>query len=169
MVAWYAVQTRARHESEAATHLARQDFETYLPRLRLFRRRRGRWHPVVEALFPGYLFLRLDLERQNTAPIRSTRGVVGLVRFGGVPKPVPEDLIRQLQAASRDAEGVIRQEPHFQPGDRVEIVSGPLAGLPAIFQSSNGEERVRLLLDLLGRRNEVLVSRHHLVPFPERE
>ena len=38
--------------------------------------------PVVEPVFPRYLFVRLDFGVTNLAPIRSTLGVSDLVRFG---------------------------------------------------------------------------------------
>jgi transcriptional antiterminator RfaH len=50
----------------------------------------------------------------------------------------------------------------FEPGERVRIVSGALAGLEAIFVSSSGQERAQLLLELLGRTNRVVVSPHQL-------
>jgi transcriptional antiterminator RfaH len=121
---------------------------------------------VVESLFPGYLFIRMDLQTQAVTPIRSTRGVIGMVRFGSRIPSVPEVLIERLKAAHTDLHGAIRKTPVFSPGDRVEIVSGPFTGLEAIFVSTNGEERVQILLELLGRANQVLLSPHQLVPVP---
>jgi transcriptional antiterminator RfaH len=135
-----------------------------MPLVRLPKRRRGRWCEVIEPLFPGYLFVRLDIQRQNTSPIRSTRGVIGLVRFGNEPRPVPEALVVELKAAHTDPDGAITQEHLFKSGDRVEIVSGPFAGLKAIFLAESGEERAQLLLELLGRSNRVVLSRHQLTP-----
>ena len=161
---WYAVHTKARDEQLAEENLQRQGFHTFLPRIKAARRRRGRWHEVIEPLFPGYLFIRLDMLTRDSSPIRSTRGALGLVRFGGEPAVVPAELIEQLIAAAIDEPGVVRQENLFQPGDRVQILSGPFTGLPASILAETGEERVQLLLDLLGRTNKVLVSRHQIAP-----
>jgi transcriptional antiterminator RfaH len=163
MEAWYAVHAKARQERLAAEHLTRQHYRVYLPLLRSPKRRRGLWRDAIEPLFPGYLFIRLNLRLHNTAPIRSTHGVTGLVRFGGEPRPVPEELVERLLTAETDPEGTILQEHLFQSGDRVEIASGPLAGLKAVFLAASGQERAHLLLDLLGRNNRVVVSRHQLV------
>ena len=164
MQAWYTVHTKARQERLAAEHLDRQHYRSYLPLVRQHRRRRGVWQQVTEPLFPGYLFVRLDPERDNTAPIRSTRGVIGLVRFGGRIPPVPDGLIEQLLATRTDPDGALSQEHLFQAGDRVEIASGPLAGLHAIFLAPTGQQRARLLLDLLGRETPVVLSQNQLVP-----
>jgi len=164
MEQWYAVHTKARDESLAEEHLGRQGFATFLPRIKASRRRRGRWREVIEPLFPGYLFIRLDLHTQDSSPIRSTRGVLGLVRFGDEPAQVPADLIAGLMAASATTAGIVREEHLFKPGDRVEIVLGPFAGLPASILAESGEERVQLLLELLGRANKVSISRHQIRP-----
>jgi transcriptional antiterminator RfaH len=164
MEAWYAVHTKARQERVAAEHLGRQRYDVYLPLVRSPKRHRGRWCDVVEPLFPGYLFVRLDLHIHNAAPIRSTVGVVGLVRFGGEPKPVPSKIMEPLLTAERDPDGAIRQEHLFQAGDRVAIASGPLAGLNGIFLAASGAERAHLLLEMLGRSNRIVVSKHQLVP-----
>ena len=161
---WYAVHTKARDEALAEENLQRQGFHTFLPRVKAARRRRERWHEVIEPLFPGYLFIYLDPLTQDSSPIRSTRGALGLVRFGGEPAIVPVELVEQLIAAASDEPGVVRQEHLFQAGDRVEILSGPFIGLPATILAETGEERVQLLLELLGRTNKILISRHQLAP-----
>ena len=90
---WYAVQTKPRQEGTAALNLQRQHFHTYLPKIRLRKRRRQQWHKVVEPLFPGYLFIKVAPGEQSTAPVRSTLGVVGLVRFGSQLQSVPPQII----------------------------------------------------------------------------
>lgn len=161
---WYAVHTKARQEHVAVENLHRQDFETFLPLIRQSRRRRSQWREVTEPLFPGYLFTRLDLDADNIAPIRSTRGVSGLVRFGGMPIPVPDAIVEDLMAIQDDTDGVICTATLFRTGDRVSIAGGPLAGLEGIFQASDGKERVSLLLDFLGKQQRITVSRHHVAP-----
>ena len=70
MADWYVLQTKVRHEAVAEHNLNNQSFNTFLPMLRVQRHSRGKWQSFNEALFPGYLFVELDLENQNTAPIR---------------------------------------------------------------------------------------------------
>ncbi len=164
MSRWYAVQTKARQERIAREHLSRQGFHVCLPMIRASKRRRGRWQVVAEALFPGYLFIELDLECQNAAPIRSTRGVVALVHCGRNPSPMPDDLMRQLLKLSGGEDSIIESPPPIEPGDRVELVDGAMAGLTAIVQQKTGEKRVLLLMELLGRENRVEVDVDHLVP-----
>lgn len=164
MDSWYAVQAKARQEAVAKEHLERQGFHTYLPRIRNARRRRGKWCSIIEPMFPGYLFVEVDIDTRNTAPIRSTRGVIGLVRVGGEPRAVPADMITALMRSQDQRDTPIEPAKVFKAGDPVVIVDGPFAGVNAIFQAESAEERVLLLLDLLGRSNRVAVSPHQIAP-----
>jgi len=161
---WYAVQAKLRQEQVAQDNLERQRFITHLPLIKGARHRRGRWQGTIEPLFPGYLFVHLDLDRQCAAPIRSTRGVVGLVRFGSEPQPVPHGIMRALLDARIKEGDPIDPDGLFAEGDHVTLVEGPMQGLVAIVQAKERHERVHLLLDLLGRENRVIVSRHQIVP-----
>jgi len=152
---WYAVATRLRMEAIAREHLERQGFSVCLPEMRLRKRRQGRWQEVTEPLFPGYLFVALNLEADNPAPIRSTVGVRGLVYFGLHSPPMPTGSVEMLLD---NAEDIDETPLPFKAGDFVRIVRGPFAGLQAVYQMRSGEERVQVLLGLLGRENVVGVG-----------
>src|SRR5690606_247840 len=147
---WYCVHTRPRAEAQALEHLQRQGFECFLPRLQRSVLRGGRRQTVVEALFPRYLFLRADADTTSLAPVRSTRGAVGLVRTAGEPAIVPGEFIERLQADA-NADGLITlPERRLLPGERVAITEGPLAGLQGIYTQAQSEQRALVLLDILG-------------------
>ena len=157
---WYAVCCKPRQEAVAEANLVRQDFHVYLPRIRIRRRRRGQWIDAVEVLFPRYLFIRIDPLRCSTAPVRSTRGVAGLVRFGGQPAVVPDEVIDALLQCEDPTSGLHQDNrPRFRTGDRIKLVEGPFAGMEAVFAEQDGEKRVIVLLELLGKTNKVRVAR----------
>jgi transcriptional antiterminator RfaH len=158
---WYLLRTKPRQEAVAEEHLRQQKFRAFLPLYRCNRRKQGRWTEVAEPMFPGYLFIHIDLAQQNCAPIRSTKGVSGFVRFGLEPAPVPDAVVGELMAAETGKAG--RLPPLFKPGDAVGIVAGGFSGLNAIFQAEKGADRVILLLDLLGRSSRVTLHRDAIV------
>jgi transcriptional antiterminator RfaH len=157
---WYAVQSKPRQELIAEQNLQRQGFTTYLPRIRLRKRKRDSWVDAVEPLFPRYLFIHVDPDQDSLAPVRSTLGVAGLVRFGQLLRPVPDAVIDYLKQLE-DPETQQRQAeawPH-QPGDTLEVLEGPFASLTGIYQMPLGEDRALLLIELLGRSNSVAVAK----------
>lgn len=161
---WYCVHTKPRAEAQALENLQRQGFECLLPRLQRTMLRNGRRQKVVEALFPRYLFLRADAEATSLAPVRSTKGAVGLVRTAGLPATVPDEFIERLQADA-NAEGLITlPERRLLPGERVAITDGPLAGLQGIYTQAQGEQRALVLLELLGGAQSVALPNYVLEP-----
>ena len=155
---WYAIYCKPREDERAELHLERQDFEVFRPKHRVRRKRSGSMITVIESLFPRYLFIQLDDVAENWAPIRSTRGVVGLVRWGDQVPRVPDDLVRCLRDSS-DELGCIPTPPvDYQPGDRLRIVDGPFAGQEGLFYARRGEERVMLLLEIMKQPQKMTFS-----------
>ena len=157
--AWYVVATKPRQEAVAREHLLRQGYATLLPTLRLRKRQRGNWQEVTEPTFPGYVFVGLELGRDDMAPIRSTRGCRHLVRFGEQPAVVHEDIIKALQLGN-SAQGASAEEiiAPFSPGDLVTIEDGPFLGLSAIYCMNKASDRVQVLITLLGRAQHVNID-----------
>jgi transcriptional antiterminator RfaH len=161
---WYVIHTKPRQESLALENLERQGYTTYCPQITLSKRRRNAWHQVTEPLFPRYLFIELTEGEDDFGPIRSTLGVSNMLRFGGKPATISEEIIEALQQQERDN----AQEPDPQipcePGDRVRVLEGPFAGLEGIFQNNSKDARVIILMELLGRENRVTVDRDSIIP-----
>lgn len=154
---WYLVHTKPRQEQRALENLERQGYPCFLPRVPVERLRQGRRVLEPVALFPRYLFiqLRCDGHGPSWAPIRSTLGVTRLVAFGHQPARVPEGIVTQLQRQVAELGAV--PQPLFQPGQPVRITHGPFAGLEAIYQMPDGEERAIVLLTLLQRECRIAV------------
>ena len=159
---WYAIQTKPRQESLAVTNLERQGFSCYLPLITLEKLRRGKKVMVEEAMFPGYLFIELDASGtgQSWAPIRSTFGVSKLVSFGGQPAKVDGRLISQLQNHEQSR---FETPTHlFNQGEKVVVLDGPFAGLEAIYQMDNAEQRCMVLLNMLSKQVPLQVDANNL-------
>lgn len=164
IVCWYAVCCKPRQEVVAEENLLRQNFHVYLPRIRIRRHRRGQWIDAVEVLFPRYIFIRIDHLQRDMAPVRYTRGVVDLVRFGGLPAVVPDEVMDALLHCEDAASGLHPDSRlRLRTGEMIKLVEGPFAGMEAIFAEQVGEKRVIVLLELLGKTNKVQVCRDWVV------
>jgi len=155
---WYLVHTKPRQEKCALENLQRQGYPCYLPTLPSEKLRQGNLTLADEPLFPRYLFIRLgqDDTAQSWMPIRSTKGVSRLVRFGVEPAKVADGLIELLRAQEAAAQG----EPVrlFKPGQWVRLGEAPFAGLEGIYQMAEGERRVMVLIEILGKQVRVPVA-----------
>ncbi len=157
---WFAVVTKPRQEQIALENLQRQYFECFLPLAENpYQRRRKRHQRMIEPLFPRYLFLNAIAGQQNLAPVRSTRGVTTMVRFGTELAVVPESIINAIKNRMDPATGLIRIKPvEVKAGDKVRIFDGPLAGISGIVQERSSENRALILMELMGRSTRVEVD-----------
>ncbi len=184
---WYCLRARPKHEAVAAQGLRRLEppvAEVFCPRVRFQRPRRSRagyggdggWSWVTEAMFPGYLFARFDLETRGRE-MHHARGVAGIVGFGHRPLPVPAAVMGALRsgvaglgeggADADDALATITVAPAPEPGREVVLVDGAMGGLRAIVtRYLPARQRVRVLLEFLGREMETELATSRVVaPF----
>jgi transcriptional antiterminator RfaH len=165
-VRWYLIHTKSGREAAAESNLVRQGYQVYYPRLSKPTRLGGRWVTQAVSLFPRYLFLRLAVGHQAIGPVRSTVGVSSIVRFGHSYAVVPDGVVEDLRVRSDPATGLHNLTAHLtlKPGSGVRIVTGPFEGLEGVFRRECGEERVVLLLGLLGRETSVELPAAFVVP-----
>lgn len=165
MKEWYAVYTQPRNEPLASEHLGRQGFEVFFPRY-LKRRSHARRIDFVPApLFPRYLFINFDIHESEWHVIRSTRGVIDLVRIGTDPVKLPPGIVEEIRAR-QGADGFIElaRRLNISRGARIRIDAGPFADYEAIFEAQRDNDRVIALLSLLGRRVVVDLPLSAVVP-----
>ena len=156
-LAWYVVHTRPKCEHIAASLMAGlEGVETYCPRIRFQKNtRRGKvW--FVEALFPSYFFARF-VPLESLRAVNYSQSVIKVVDFGDTLTPVPDAAIAELKAEMKDVE-ICEVEVGVKVGDTVELTEGPMRGMKGIVNAMlSGVERVRILLEFLGRENAVEV------------
>ena len=114
---------------------------------------------MAAPLFPRYLFVSVDQATQRWHSIRSTVGITRLVTNGDVPAIVPQAIIDGLRRRE-DADGFVQLErrARFASGDKVRVLEGAFCDHLGLFEGMSGQERVAILLDLLGRKVRVLLE-----------
>jgi transcriptional antiterminator RfaH len=168
---WYLVYCKPHKELRVAKLLSDWfEIATYFPIIH------GRAQARDQPLFPGYLFVQVNLDHLAPNAINMVPGVLQLVTFGNTAQPVRPSLIEALreQVSQINAKGGFPCH-QFRPNDVVCVQRGPLRGLEAIFVGPmHSSDRVRILIEFLGRMNEVEVDassieRANLRPIPKRE
>ena len=165
MMRWYALHCKPRKEQVVYQQLLVRAIEAFFPCTTS--RKTGGHKPRMEAYFPGYIFVHVDLEQLGIAPLQWLPGVMGIVSFGGIPAHVPNSLINAIRSKIKrincTREDIFKR---IKPGDMVDISDGPFAGHKAIFDSRlSGGERARVLLTLLDHQTiqiQLPLSQFHL-------
>lgn len=155
---WYALRTKSRKEDVVWKQILDREVEVFYPRMKV--------NPVnprskkVRPYFPGYMFVKLDLEKAGQTAFQWMPHTTGLVSFGGEPAVVPDNLIHAVRERVEEiaaAGGIVFDG--LKPGDKVIIDHGPFEGYEAIFDTRlPGTERVRVLLELLNNRRQLPIE-----------
>jgi len=160
---WFLVHTQPKSEHKAELHLGAQGFRTYLPVFEKTVRHARKLKTVRAPVFPRYLFVILDLERDRWLCVRSTIGVSRLITTqDGQPVPVPIGVVESL--IERSDENLTRLDVGLTTGQRVRVLTGPFADFVGTLARLDGAGRVQLLLELMGTAVPVSLHRSALAP-----
>ena len=154
-VQWYAACVCSRHEKQVVLQLQERNVECFLPVYRSVRRWKDRRKELDLVLFPGYVFVHIDL--QDRLRILQLPSVMRFVSFQGYPARMAD---AEIEALSSGLASGIRAEPHpyLKVGHRVRVRSGPLAGAQGILVRRKDKFRLVLSIDLIMRSVAVEVD-----------
>jgi transcription elongation factor/antiterminator RfaH len=160
---WYVVHTLPLGEARAQTQLEIQSFPTFLPKRQKTVRHARKLTSVLAPFFPRYLFVVLDLTRDQWRSVNGTFGVARLVMQGDQPAPVPHGVVEALIAAADDR-GLLQLRQKLTIGAPVRLAAGPFAERLAILDRLDDSGRIRVLLDMLGRQVFVSTECNNALP-----
>ena len=158
---WYLAQLKPNSLTIALRNLERQKVSVFAPMETRTTRRAGRFITKQAPVFPGYVFVQIDQEVCTMRSINGTRGISRLVALGPEPAVVPQAVMTTLfQRYADDTDAP--PAPRFQPGDSIDILEGPLADFSAQIDALAPNDRVIVLLDLMGRLSRVTLDAHQV-------
>lgn len=159
---WYLVYTKPKQENVALLNLQQQGFHAYLPLYKNFKSSPASGFIGFEAMFPRYVFFQPATAAQSIASVRSTRGVVSLVRFGFEPAVVKDDTVQAIRLFEEQRNNAdLADISPLQPGTSVRFKHAALKGLQGLVKSVSSK-RVAVLLELLGQDQLVQVDHSQL-------
>ena len=152
---WYLIKTKPRQEKIAIKNLENQAYRTSCPMAKIENR--------LVVLFPGYLFVQLNEKTQNFSPINSTKGVSHFVKFGLHFAKVPTSVIEFIKTNQHITTEKLINLNKFKPGDNVQIINGVFKNWVAIFKCYKSDERVILLMNLLGQEQSLSINKESVI------
>jgi transcription antitermination factor NusG len=149
---WYVLHSKPNKEEFLCDQLLSHDLESFCPHVRVqVVNPRAR---KVRPYFPGYVFVRADLDNVKASSLDWMPGATGLVAFDAQPADVPDGLLQAIRRRVEEinaAGGELLES--LKPGETVIVQDGPFAGYEAIFDARlSGLDRVRVFLRLLQHR-----------------
>lgn len=147
---WAIAKTKWTEEERAASHVERQEFEYWLPRMSMFSPKGAERRSLM---FPGYLFFKV---RAGWQAICSTKGVASVMLCDGRPARVRQDEFDYLRSLE-DWRGLVVLPPRFGKGDAVVVTQGQYQGVRGVVQGMSVAARCRVLWSMLGRDVEASI------------
>jgi len=163
---WYVLHTKSRFENVVNEGLIKKSMEVFLPKVQVRSRRRDRKMMIRVPLFPGYLFVKTNLEPVEHLEIVKTAGVVRFVGNKEGPISVPSDTIDSLKIMVK-GDNTVTTGTRFRKGDRVIVVYGPFTGIIGTFARYGGKGRVIVDIEALGQYAGVEVSEDDIEILPK--
>ena len=162
---WYVVRIKPNCDRMAASALRRDGFELFFPQVDIFIRE---IQPKRVPMFPGYLFLRCDIMGHDLPIISRLPGVFGWLRVGGDTPHVPDDVMQELRARIESFDSSGGMWERFKAGQLVRVAQGKLDALATVLVEPNSrDDRVRVLLEFMGREVHATVPWQSLEPMSE--
>jgi transcription elongation factor/antiterminator RfaH len=147
---WYVLHTRSRFENVVNDGLLKKSMEVFLPKIQTRSKRRDRRVLIRVPLFPGYIFVKTDLNPYEHIEIVKTTGAVRLIGNKDGPISIPHETIESLQIMVA-VDSAVSTAPRLQKGDKVMVVAGPFQGIVGVFMRYKGKGRIVVNIDALGQ------------------
>ena len=165
---WYLAQCKPNATQIAVRNLDNQSFGTFLPLQEITKRKGKIFQRQIRPLFPGYLFVQIDPDQGPWRQVNSTRGVARLVRLGAEPSLVPNEIVEALMAQC-DKQSVLRQtsetqSSQFHAGNQAKVTQGPFSGFIATIRDIEPNNRINILIEILGQATKIAISADALQP-----
>lgn len=160
---WHAVYVKSRAEKKAQTELQFKEIETFLPLQRKLRQWSDRKKWVETPLISGYLFVRAS--RKEYDLVLQSNYIVSYVRFEDKAAIIPDNQIDYLRLMLKQygAEIEITREK-LKPGQKIEVIAGPMIGLRGKLQKIKGKNKVAVELEELGYSAMVEILAEDIAP-----
>lgn len=179
-IEWYAVHTYVGQEDRVQEQLMRRAGATRMLGVKIFQvlqpteetveiAEGGKKVPVRRKLFPGYVFVQMDVEDddgpgelgESWEVVRGTPGVTGFVGTTTHPVPLSPDEVQRLLTSvglGRQVQDTAapKVKVDYKEGDIVRIGSGPFSDFTGVVSEVNTQQsKVKVLVNIFGRETPV--------------
>ncbi|HET6382199.1 MAG TPA: transcription termination/antitermination protein NusG [Armatimonadota bacterium] len=112
---------------------------------------------IKKKVYPGYVFVEMEMDDETWHIIRGMPGVLGFVSSGNEPQPLqPAEVERLLGRMTTPVEPVI---PQWSKGDIVRVIDGPFAEATGRVEEVNHpRQKLTVLIEIFGRDTPVVLE-----------
>ena len=160
---WIVARNKPNQDKIALINLERQNFEFFQPTFKTMSRVQNKFKEIIKPVFPGYIFIAINLEGKNWSKINNTRGISSIIAFKNEIPVVSSEIIDELRYRY-SLNDDIKITDQFEVDMNVEIKTGPFAPLIGKIDKIDAKQRIWILLDILGTQTRVSINKLNLIP-----
>ncbi len=154
---WIVATYKLNEVKRVENNLSDQKFYYYLPKITT---KKNNSNPMVEVLFPGYIFINTSFE--NYSALKYTKGIKNIIKFGDNISHITDEEIKII----RKIEELSKSEPlvsKIRINQEAMVTKGSFKGLIVRICSLPKKERVNVFLTILGSKRKVSVLEKDLI------
>lgn len=171
---WYVIHTNTGFEDKVKSYIEdrvipegfeNQVYEVLVPTETIVEPiKGGKKKTSVRKFFPGYIFVKMELNDLSWHFIRNIPKVIGFVggriKDGKInPDSVPDIEEQEVQKIKRQVEeGTLKPKPKiiFEKGETVKVIEGPFANFSGVIEEAKPEKaKVQVLVTIFGRTTPI--------------
>lgn len=145
---WFVVRTKSRHEKVVETNLREKNILCYLPKRIEIRRGNAAPAKTERPMFAGYVFVQP--ESHQLYDLKYIRGSCGLVTFNQRPAIMQDWEVERIRRIA-ESDTAFETHSNLLVGERVVVVSGPLAGVEGELACFKNQKRLIINSYILGQ------------------
>ena len=173
---WYFVQVASGceqvvkstlHQRSAVLHVTDRILDIAIPETTVTKTTKaGNRKPIQQKLYPGYVLVHMHLDAESVMAVRTTPNVINFVGAAESNKVgAKRSHIKPKPLTHKEVKAIFNVEPAVavkqitidaQPGDQIEVTSGPFKSFKGeIISLNDGGKKLKALLEIFGRETPV--------------
>ena len=162
---WYIVQAYSGFKNKVAdsikdimskNSLSSSLGEILVPTQKVTEVKKGKRTQKQKKYFPGYVLVKIDLNKQIYHQIKNIQKVSGFLGPEGKPVPVSENEIKKIINQANESQTSPSGGVTFEVGEKVKVCDGPFASFTGLVEEIEEEKsRLKVSVSIFGRPTPV--------------
>ncbi len=153
---WLVASYKIKELKILERNLKNQNFKYYLPKIKIIN---IDYSLKEEILFPGYIFINTSIE--NYSALKFTKGIKNIIKFGNNISFLSDEDINEIKIVE-ESSNTNPVNKKFKVGQEVFVKEGSLKGRIVQICSLPSNDRVDILLNILGSKKIVNIKEKDL-------
>lgn len=168
---WYIIHTYSGYEEKVKENLEQRFValgkadllgQVLIPTESVMEMKNGKKVVTTKKLFPGYIYVRLQLTDDGWHVVKNTPRVTGFVG-GRNPSPLSDEEMETILNQVQQAQEKPKPKYTFETGEKVKIIAGPFSNfIGAVDEINQDKGTLKVMVTIFGRSTPVELGFHEV-------